>query len=102
MNQVQYWRKSQTCEATQLSETTIWRLERAGKFPARRKLSDNAVGWLRSEIEAWMASRQPSLCQPCISKDDAVGASSTQNITSIHSEAKSPDKSNCLNNEGGF
>ena len=60
MNQLEYWRKQQVRHATQLSETTIWRLERAGKFPARRQLSANAVGWLRSEVEAWLASRQPT------------------------------------------
>lgn len=54
------WRKRQVCNTTQLSETTIWRLERAGKFPARRQLSTNAVGWLRSEVEAWLLSRQPT------------------------------------------
>lgn len=58
MNQIEYWRKRQVCHATQLSETTIWRLERAGKFPARRQLSANVVGWLRSEVESWLASRQ--------------------------------------------
>ncbi len=60
MNQLEYWRKRQVCHATQLSETTIWRLERAGKFPPRRQLSTNAVGWLRSEVEAWLLSRQPT------------------------------------------
>jgi prophage regulatory protein len=44
-------------KATGLSRTTRWRLEREGKFPPRRKLSDNAVGWLESEIGEWIASR---------------------------------------------
>jgi prophage regulatory protein len=44
-------------EQTGLSRSTRWRLEREDKFPARRKLSDNAVGWLESEIRDWIASR---------------------------------------------
>ena len=40
-----------------MSRTTRWRLERTGRFPRKRKLSDNAVGWLASEIEAWVAER---------------------------------------------
>lgn len=41
---------------TGLSRTTIWRLEREGKFPSRRTLSGKRVGWIRSEIEVWLAS----------------------------------------------
>jgi prophage regulatory protein len=44
-------------DITGLSRTTRWRLEREGKFPPRRRLSDNAVGWLESEIREWIASR---------------------------------------------
>src|SRR5262249_53376442 len=42
---------------TGLSRTTIWRLERFGNFPARRRLSPNTVGWRESEVEEWIASR---------------------------------------------
>ena len=41
-----------------LSRTSIWRLERAGQFPARRQISPGAVGYLMSDIEAFMASRR--------------------------------------------
>jgi prophage regulatory protein len=40
-----------------LSRSTRWRLERAGKFPQRRQISDNAVGWFKSELLAWLASK---------------------------------------------
>jgi prophage regulatory protein len=39
---------------TGLSYSTIFKLETAGKFPARRQVSDNRVGWLTSEVEEWM------------------------------------------------
>jgi prophage regulatory protein len=42
---------------TGLSRTTLWRLERIRKFPKRRKLGARAIGWLASEIRAWVDSR---------------------------------------------
>jgi len=46
-------RKPQIREVTGLSVYTVSRMERAGKFPKRRKLSDGSSGWLYSEIEVW-------------------------------------------------
>ncbi len=43
---------------TGISRTTAWRLEKAGKFPKRRAVSDGLVGWLESEIDEWIANRQ--------------------------------------------
>ena len=40
-----------------LARSTVWRLEKARKFPAHRQISANAVGWLESEIEEWIAER---------------------------------------------
>ncbi len=40
-----------------VSRTTIWRLERAGKFPRRRQVSTKAVRWNQAEIEDWISSR---------------------------------------------
>ena len=42
--------------ATGLSRSTIWRKERDGTFPRRRKISTNCVGWLESQVEAWVRS----------------------------------------------
>jgi prophage regulatory protein len=44
-------------EVTGLSRTTRWRLEKLGRFPKRRQLGDNSVGWLQSELDEWLASR---------------------------------------------
>ena len=41
-----------------LSRVTLWKLERDGKFPPRRRLSANTVGWLAEEVEAWNRSRE--------------------------------------------
>lgn len=43
---------------TGLSPTTIWRREKAGDFPRRRRISPGAVGWLASEVQAWLDSRE--------------------------------------------
>lgn len=43
---------------TGLSRATIWRLEKDRKFPARCHLSESRVGWLRNEVDLWLASRK--------------------------------------------
>ena len=50
-------RIKQVMEATGLSRMTLWRLEKAGEFPTRRRLSSNSVAWLESDIAAWIESR---------------------------------------------
>ncbi len=39
------------------TNSTALRLEKVGKFPKRRKLTEFSVGWLRSELEQWRDSR---------------------------------------------
>ena len=50
-------REPECREITGLSRSTRWRLERAGKFPRRRQISEGATGWLMSELAAWLAER---------------------------------------------
>ena len=38
-----------------LSRTTVWRLERAGKFPRRIHVSPGRVAWRESEIDDFVA-----------------------------------------------
>ena len=57
VNIKQVLRRPEVCALTGLSYSTIHRLERTGTFPARRRLSPNAVGWLRVEVEAWVGGR---------------------------------------------
>jgi predicted DNA-binding transcriptional regulator AlpA len=44
---------------TGVSRSQWWRLERTGKAPKRRQISDNMSGWLLSELQGWVASRAP-------------------------------------------
>jgi prophage regulatory protein len=50
-------RKPAVKERTGLSTAQIWRLEKAGTFPARVQISANAVGWYSDEIEGWIEAR---------------------------------------------
>ena len=40
-----------------LSPSTRLRLEQVGRFPRRRKLALSAIGWLDSELQAWIRER---------------------------------------------
>ncbi|MCP4867685.1 MAG: AlpA family phage regulatory protein [Proteobacteria bacterium] len=50
-------RQPEVCSTTGLSRTTIWRLERDGKFPKRRRLGRQAVGWMEGDVRAWLEAR---------------------------------------------
>lgn len=50
-------RETEVARITALSRTTRWRLERDGKFPRRRRISANSVGWLESELVQWLESK---------------------------------------------
>ena len=52
-----FLREREVHHLTGLSRTTRWRLEGAGKFPARRQISTNAVAWLESEVLEWMKDK---------------------------------------------
>lgn len=54
-------REPEVAQRTGLSRSTRWRLERAGRFPLRRQLSENAVGWLESEVQEWLRARKVRL-----------------------------------------
>ena len=40
------------------SHMQIWRLEKKGKFPKRVKLGPSRVGWVESEVIAWIEARK--------------------------------------------
>ncbi len=39
------------------SRMHIYRQEKAGKFPKRVQISDNTVGWIEEEIDAWQKAK---------------------------------------------
>lgn len=56
-------RNKELVNITGLSRVTLWRLERAGDFPSRKRLSVGAVGWNLLEVEQWMCDRQNVVTQ---------------------------------------
>ena len=50
-------REPKVVERTGLSRSTILRREKEGDFPKRRRISVGVVGWLETEIDAWIESR---------------------------------------------
>ncbi len=52
-----FMREPEVRRITGLSRTTRWRLERAGKFPRKRQISENVRANLASEIMTWVAEK---------------------------------------------
>ena len=51
-------RVAEVMRLTGLGRTTLWQLERAGRFPQRvRPLGNRAVRWRESEVRRWIAER---------------------------------------------
>ena len=57
---MKFLRIGQVMQLTGLSRMTIYRLELAGEFPKRRRLSKNSVAWLDTDIAQWAKSRPVS------------------------------------------
>ena len=64
-------RREEVQRITGLSKTSIWRLERAGRFPARRKLGARRVGWCETDVAAWLQQLEPA-AQPTVAKKTLV------------------------------
>ena len=50
-------RRKQVEARTGLSRSTIYDRIKAGTFPAPISLGEKAVGWIESEVDAWLAAR---------------------------------------------
>jgi len=57
MNGSRVIRKPELQKIIGLSDVTIWRMEKAGKFPKRISLGANSVGWFENDIEDWFADK---------------------------------------------
>lgn len=54
---MKFLRTKHIVELTGLSRMTIYRMERDGRFPARRQLGANSVAWLEEDVAAWVSAR---------------------------------------------
>lgn len=58
-------------QVTGLARSTIYKLIGTGKFPSPLPLTGRSVGWLESEVNAWIRSRihlrdvDPAACAVC-------------------------------------
>jgi prophage regulatory protein len=50
-------RKPELFSKLSLSDSTVWRMEKTGKFPRRIKLGGNSVGWFANEIDEWLSKK---------------------------------------------
>lgn len=57
-------RKPELMVKTSLSDATIWRMEKAGKFPKRVRLGGQAVGWFSDEVDAWLDKKAAEREEP--------------------------------------
>jgi prophage regulatory protein len=58
-----FLRLSDVIRLVGLSKTSIYNAEKAGTFPARRKIGIRAVRWDSREIDRWMRSQQEATKQ---------------------------------------
>lgn len=52
-----FLRPSEVEKLTSLSAVTLWRLRSRGEFPQSVQLSPGRVGYLASDVDAWMTAR---------------------------------------------
>lgn len=50
-------RRPEVQHFTGLSRSSMYRLIATGSFPSPIQISENAVGWLHSEVSAWLTCR---------------------------------------------
>ena len=49
-----YIREKELLVIVSMSRSTVYRSEKKGRFPARKQIAPNCVGWLQSEVDEWM------------------------------------------------
>ena len=50
-------RKREVAERLGVSQMTLWRWEKASKFPRKVQLGAASVGYIQDEVDAWVRSR---------------------------------------------
>ena len=51
-------RTDAVCQQLGISRSTLFRLRERGDFPPAIRLGANSVGWLASDVQAWLESRR--------------------------------------------
>ncbi len=50
-------RQPEVVKRVGIGKTALWQMIARGEFPKPRKITGRAVGWLASEITAWITTR---------------------------------------------
>lgn len=50
-------RPGELAKKLSVSTVTLWRMEKRGELPPRKKISKRAVGWLESDLIQWLRER---------------------------------------------
>ncbi len=58
-NEERFIREKEVCHIVGVSRSTIWRWEKAGKFPSRHLIYGSIIVWKYSEVMAWYHSITP-------------------------------------------
>jgi prophage regulatory protein len=48
--------KQNVLDRVGVNHVTLWRMEKRGEFPKHVQISTGRVGWLESEVNAWIAA----------------------------------------------
>ncbi len=51
------FRMNELCQIYGFSRSTIYRLIESGRFPKPIKISARAVGWISTDLDEWLATR---------------------------------------------
>lgn len=60
---VRYIRQPEVLDRTGVSWITLWRWEKQGRFPRRRKIGLRTVAWVEAEIDEWCAAKAATVEQ---------------------------------------
>ncbi len=64
-------KEKERLQITTISKAQAFQLERQGRFPQRRRISNRSVAWLLSELLDWISSRE----KVTLSKSDPIADS---------------------------
>jgi len=64
-------RRRELHQIVPLSDTTIYELERQGRFPRRFNLTNRCVAWDLFEVEAWIEQRRQESLAGTVAKSPA-------------------------------
>ncbi len=70
-----------------LERTTIWRIEREGRFPQSRRIGKSAKAWLEAEVIKWRPERVGDVgAQGLLEIGDSILSKRTSSTGSVEGE----------------